>query len=423
MADEDWTRSVTCRYYKNGLCREGDSCRYRHPSESDADDEQSDNESTTVPIISCRFFKWGTCKFGTRCKFNHSTPVNKTTTIKQQNLPEDNNNKTSLPLSSSACSSSSSSSSSSTSTSTEQIKMPSTSKIDEWVNAPEFIPSIQINKSIEESSMSGYYKTSPGSYAKAVNSSGTTVNPASEPLCPYGEATGYCKKLECPYLHGDICELCDRAALHPFNEELRDKHTNACVKQHEIDMELSFAIQRSRDKTCGVCFEIIMEKSSNEQRFGILPNCNHCFCLSCIRKWRQAKQFENKIIRSCPECRVSSDFVCPSAYWVDTKDEKEKLIVEYKGALSSKDCKYFNKGQGKCPFGNKCFYLHALPDGTKTDVGPPARQAGNGDVDLDFLQQLILWNFLEERDNRWIYMDDQDEVVVLFSDSDDSVEW
>ncbi len=38
-------------------------------------------------------------------------------------------------------------------------------------------------------------------------------------------------------------------------------------------------------------------------RFGILPSCTHCFCLPCIRKWRQAKQFEHKIIRACPECR------------------------------------------------------------------------------------------------------------------------
>jgi hypothetical protein len=62
-------------------------------------------------------------------------------------------------------------------------------------------------------------------------------------------------------------------------------------------MELSFAVARSKDKTCGVCFEVVMEKPPREQRFGILPNCNHCFCLTCIRKWRQAKQFENKIIR------------------------------------------------------------------------------------------------------------------------------
>lgn len=98
-------------------------------------------------------------------------------------------------------------------------------------------------------------------------------------------------------------------------------------------MELSFAIQRSREKSCGVCFEVIMEKASGEQRFGILPNCNHCFCLSCIRKWRQAKQFDNKIIRACPECRATSDFVCPSMYWVDNKEEKEKLITDYKCAL------------------------------------------------------------------------------------------
>lgn len=69
-----------------------------------------------------------------------------------------------------------------------------------------------------------------------------------------------------------------------------------CVRQHEKDMELSFAIARSKDKTCGVCFEIITEKIG-EQRFGILPNCNHIFCLQCIRKWRLAKQFDNNIIR------------------------------------------------------------------------------------------------------------------------------
>lgn len=62
-------------------------------------------------------------------------------------------------------------------------------------------------------------------------------------------------------------------------------------------MELSFAIARSKDKTCGVCFEVVREKSGRAKRFGILPNCNHIFCLECIRKWRQAKQFDNNIIR------------------------------------------------------------------------------------------------------------------------------
>lgn len=53
---------------------------------------------------------------------------------------------------------------------------------------------------------------------------------------------------------------------------------------------------------------------------------------------------------------------------------------------STKHCKYFNKGCGKCPFGNKCFYLHAFPDGTKTDVGPPVRQQRFGDADADIFR-------------------------------------
>ena len=66
----------------------------------------------------------------------------------------------------------------------------------------------------------------------------------------------------------------------------------------EEDMELSFAIQRSKDKACGICMETIMEKAeSHERRFGILSDCIHTYCLSCIRKWRSAKQFENKIVR------------------------------------------------------------------------------------------------------------------------------
>ena len=62
-------------------------------------------------------------------------------------------------------------------------------------------------------------------------------------------------------------------------------------------MENAFAVARSKEKTCGICMEVVMDKPKGEARFGILPNCNHCFCLSCLRTWRQAKQFEHKIIR------------------------------------------------------------------------------------------------------------------------------
>lgn len=410
MAD-NWTQSVVCRYFKNGMCREGNNCRYHHSQGA-----RSDGSSTETMVsgsgppfnVACRFFKHGICKFGNQCHFRHNTET------------AENNSENASSLDN--VSPGQHTSNTSTSPTIKNVKE-SACMTEEWIKAPEFVPSSVAGSSSmsEPSTTLGTSASSPYpvSYAQAVNPSGQASSLSVEPLCPYAIATGICKKRNCTYLHGDICELCNRAALHPHNKDLRKKHTNACVKQHEVDMELSFAVQRSREKSCGVCFEIVMEKASGEQRFGILPNCNHCFCLSCIRKWRQAKQFDNKIIRACPECRVTSDFVCPSMYWVDTKEEKEKLILDYKGALSTKDCKYFNKGHGKCPFGNKCFYLHALPDGTKTDVGPPVRQRRNADEEIDLLR-IFLWDFIEERDDRWLFDLDLEDVVTVFSDSGDS---
>nr|XP_023027142.1 probable E3 ubiquitin-protein ligase makorin-1 isoform X2 [Leptinotarsa decemlineata] len=277
-----------------------------------------------------------------------------------------------------------------------------------WVNAPEFVPKNFIR---------------PRSYAEALNPVAVAETNADRKLCPYVNKDGICRNLtDCTFLHGDMCDMCERLILHPYNEEQRKRHRQECLKQHEKNMELSFAIARSKEKTCGICFEVIMDKTNGEQRFGILPNCNHCFCLTCIRKWRQARQFENKIIRACPECRLTSDFVCPSMYWVDTKEDKDKLIVDYKNALSKKDCKYFKKGQGKCPFGNKCFYLHAFPDGSRCDVGPPLRQRRprNHDHEIDVLQ-VMLWDFLDERDFPWQSLaDDLEDLVSFFTDSDES---
>ncbi|XP_060515761.1 probable E3 ubiquitin-protein ligase makorin-1 isoform X2 [Cylas formicarius] len=269
------------------------------------------------------------------------------------------------------------------------------------------------------------------SYSQAANSgrdegAGDFARPESNIMCPYTTRTGICMNLTlCPYRHPELCDMCGLHTLNPFDEEERRRHQQECLKQHEKNMELSFAIARSKEKSCGVCFEVIMEKANGEQRFGILPNCNHCFCLSCIRKWRQVRQFENKIIRACPECRVTSDFVCPSMYWVDTKEDKDKLIDEYKKALSRKDCKYFKKGEGKCPFGNKCFYLHAAPDGKKVDVGPPPRQRRHRHVDADMeVLQVMLWDFLDERDFPWQSLADElEDLASFFSDSDESVHW
>lgn len=45
--------------------------------------------------------------------------------------------------------------------------------------------------------------------------------------------------------------------------------------------------------------------------------------------------------------------------------------------FSKKACKYFDQGRGTCPFGGKCLYLHAYPDGTIADPEKPRKQLGS----------------------------------------------
>ncbi|GLH14122.1 E3 ubiquitin-protein ligase makorin-1 [Gryllus bimaculatus] len=462
-------RSLRLRYSGRPSCR-GRNSTSRRSTDSGTnwihgDRSQSGERMSTVTPgagrIPCRFFQRGACAYGEQCRFLHNAaPESRVSFTRKEStaVRENSNISTDTPTTSSALAGSlHDAPRRQDGRKISSLKKQETSAdsgigdeaTESWVNAPEFIPSAcgtvpasactntngnantngngnasaNTNTNANVNSSSKSHK----SYAEAVNPGGNYTSTLQgegndKKFCPYMELNGHCEyDAECPYIHGDVCEFCGKACLHPTDEEQRKQHHNECIKQHELDMELSFAVARSKDKVCGVCMEVIMEKSPGEQRFGILPNCNHCFCLTCIRKWRQAKQFENKIIRACPECRVTSDFVCPSVYWVDTKEDKDKLIQEYKGAMSVKNCKYFKSGRGKCPFGNKCFYLHAYPDGTKADVGPPPRQRRqNADGELEVLQQIILWDYLEERDNRLMMIDDLEDFVAFFSDSDES---
>ncbi|XP_023211602.1 uncharacterized protein LOC111614457, partial [Centruroides sculpturatus] len=130
------------------------------------------------------------------------------------------------------------------------------------------------------------------------------------------------------------------------------------------------------------------------------------------------------IVIACPECRVLSDFVTPSRYWVETKEEKEKLIEDYKKALSSKPCKYFKQGRGECPFAGACFYLHAYPDGTKAQLPPPRpRRRRNQDGDLETMERIFLWDFFEVRDDQLLLQVDIEEMLDLFSDTEDESDW
>lgn len=236
--------------------------------------------STHLPLnpAICRYFQRGICRFGSMCRFSHDLTGGGGEITNTTNT------------------------NSGSSTSHER---PSTSRRN-WANAPVFIPKADHSGGeVLESEADRSWADVVGATAGRVVGHGAGVYGdhlnVSEPgsindICPFEGACPY--HVYCAYaIHLELCEMCDQFCLHPTDDALRKKHKKECLQQHEQAMELSFAIARSKDKTCGICFDTIMEKAGREKRFGILPNCNHIFCLECIRKWRQAKQFEHKITR------------------------------------------------------------------------------------------------------------------------------
>jgi hypothetical protein len=91
------------------------------------------------------------------------------------------------------------------------------------------------------------YDTVPMSYASVcrlnndVSESSIVIDQSSssnrsfmdQALCPYAEKDGICQALEtgqhCPYIHGDLCDLCEMPVLHPTNEEQREQHRAVCA--------------------------------------------------------------------------------------------------------------------------------------------------------------------------------------------------
>ncbi|XP_035424445.1 E3 ubiquitin-protein ligase makorin-1 isoform X3 [Cygnus atratus] len=374
----------------HGVCKEGDNCRYSH------------DLSTSQSAMVCRYYQRGCCAYGDHCRYEHTKPLiqeeEDVTTVNpdEKIYPSVSSDLASFP----------------DETIEEEIVELEAEDLDlaaagvgveDWVNAVEFVPGQpycgRAATSCTELPLDGMVIEEE--YEKQEEN-----EEMKKELCPYA-AVGECRYGEnCVYIHGDVCDMCGLQVLHPIDAAQRSQHIKSCIEAHEKDMELSFAVQRSKDMVCGICMEVVYEKANpSERRFGILSNCNHTYCLKCIRKWRSAKQFESKIIKSCPECRITSNFVIPSEYWVEEKEEKQKLIQKYKEAMSNKPCRYFDEGRGSCPFGGNCFYKHAYPDGRQEE--PQRPKVGMAQRRNRF------WEFIEERENGDPFETDEDEVVTF----------
>ncbi|XP_031438368.1 probable E3 ubiquitin-protein ligase makorin-1 isoform X2 [Clupea harengus] len=358
--------------------------------------------STAAPAISGSWTK------NVTCRFEHTKPTKQDDLTGPKTSPLPPSSASSAP-SQASTSGPEASPSGPSGPADDQDKM-NVSGAEDWVNAAEFVPGQpycgRADPAVPEGSdpiiiEEEYEKEQADAALKKT-------------LCPYA-AMGECRYgLNCAYLHGDVCDMCGLQVLHPSDNAQRSLHIKACIEAHEKDMELSFAIQRSKDMMCGVCMEVVFEKTNpSERRFGILSNCSHCYCLKCIRKWRSAKQFESKIIKSCPECRITSNFVIPSEYWVEDKEEKQKLIQKYKDGMGCKPCRYFDEGRGTCPFGANCFYKHAFPDGRLEEAQPQQRRQTGSNGRNRNSRRTPLWDLLDERESSDSF-DNEDEEMVTF---------
>ncbi|XP_074502692.1 E3 ubiquitin-protein ligase makorin-2 isoform X2 [Sebastes fasciatus] len=358
------TKQVTCRYFLHGVCREGSRCLFSH------------DPTNSKPSTICKFYQRGVCAYGERCRYDHIK-----SSSRGGGLPEDHAGVGGAGGGASV----------------------RVLGVDSMYGGPADSLGSEVTAAAAAAPHSYVDAIRTGLDASAQEQAPPPVGGAYQDLpqlCPYA-AAGHCYYEDnCTYLHGDLCEVCGLHVLHPHDPEQRRAHEKMCLLAFEADMEKAFAAQLSQDKVCSICMEVVVQKlNPSDRRFGILSSCCHTFCLACIRQWRCTRNFSNKIIKSCPECRVVSEFVIPSVYWVEDQDEKDHLIELFKSGVSKKSCKYFDQGRGSCPFGGKCLYLHAFPDGTRAEPDRPRKQLSS-EGNVRFMNSVRLWDFIEEREQR-----------------------
>lgn len=77
-----------------------------------------------------------------------------------------------------------------------------------------------------------------------------------------------------------------------------------------------------------------------------------------------------------------------------------------------KACKYFEQGKGTCPFGSKCLYRHAYPDGRLAEPEKPRKQLSSEGT-VRFFNSVRLWDFIENRETRQVPSTDDVDVTEL----------
>ncbi|KAI4975390.1 hypothetical protein ZWY2020_048997 [Hordeum vulgare] len=352
------TKRVLCKFFMHGACLKGEYCEFSH--------DWSDQSNNV-----CTFYQRGSCSYGSRCRYDH---------VKVSR----NNPVPPLPSSSAATRNpvrpppSSSTATHVASTSLQLLSSGRPLHPGHQTNSSNQRQQISMDKlSLSESKPAWRNEVQPDSVSEdgidwssiQTAQNQTSMKLADMPICSFAAAGNCPYGEECPHMHGDLCAFCGKMCLHPYRPDERQEHIKLCEKNHKR-LE---ALKRSQEIECSVCLDRVLSKpTAAERKFGLLSECDHPFCISCIRNWRGNSPTSgmdvNSALRACPICRKLSYYVIPSVLWYFSKEEKLEITENYKAKLKSIDCKYFDFGTGTCPFGTSCFYKHAYRDGRLEEV-------------------------------------------------------
>ncbi|AQL03366.1 E3 ubiquitin-protein ligase makorin [Zea mays] len=335
---------VLCKFFMHGACLKGEYCEFSH--------DWSDQANNV-----CTFYQKGACSYGSRCRYDH-VKVSRNPTVPPPRPTSSTSRRASTSLQLSSYNHPphmvhQTDSSNQRHQISVDVLAHSASK-PAWRN--DFQHDIVSDDGIDWSSNQNLINQ-------------TSLKPVDLPICSFA-AAGNCPYGEgCPQMHGDLCATCGKLCLHPYRPDEREEHIKLCEKNHKRLV----ALKRSQEIECSVCLDRVLSKpTAAERKFGLLSECDHPFCIECIRNWRSNSPASgmdvNSALRACPICRKLSYYVIPSVLWYFSKEEKEEITESYKSKLKSIDCKYFDFGTGSCPFGTSCFYKHAYRDGRLEEV-------------------------------------------------------
>ncbi|KAJ4969889.1 hypothetical protein NE237_002988 [Protea cynaroides] len=357
------SKRMLCKFFAHGACLKGEHCEFSH----DWKDQ---------PNNICTFYQRGVCSYGSRCRYDHvkvsrpqTSVSSSSSTNSHQHLASD-----SVQLTH-PCR---------TSLSGETTKVHGVPAELSALSQPFFPPSRQAwSGGVEDNNFSDDEN----------GGESTITQPADWPICSFAAAGGCPRGERCPQIHGDLCATCGKHCLHPHRPAERDEHIKTCERNKKhLD-----ALKHSQEIECSVCLDRVLSKpTAAERKFGLLSDCDHPFCVSCIRNWRSSSPDSgmdvNTALRACPICRKLSYFVIPSMIWYSTNEEKQEIVDSYKAKLRSIDCRYFAFGNGTCPFGTSCFYKHAYRDGRLEEV--VLRHLGSEDGNTVIAKDIRISDFL-----------------------------